>query len=62
MMDASLLLPPTNTPLTGIEFNKRLPCGEEERARRVCSAFYALIIVVSFHQRSCFLLCDWTYS
>ena len=35
MMDASLLLPPTATPLTGIEFSKRLPCGEEERARRV---------------------------
>lgn len=34
-MDASILLPPTGTPLTGIEFNKRLPCGEVERARRV---------------------------
>ena len=28
MMDASLLLPPTGTPFTGIEFYKRLPCGE----------------------------------
>ena len=35
MMDANILLPPTMTPLTGIEFNKRLPCGEVERARRV---------------------------
>jgi len=34
-MDASILLPPTGTPLTGIDFNKRLPCGEVERARRV---------------------------
>jgi len=27
-MDASVLLPPTGTPLTGIEFGKRLPSGE----------------------------------
>lgn len=35
MMDASVLLPPTGTPLTGIDFMKRLPCGEVERARKV---------------------------
>lgn len=35
MMDAALLLPPTGTPLTGIEFYKRLPCGEVEHTRRV---------------------------
>ncbi len=35
MMDANILLSPTMTPLTGIDFNKRLPCGEVERARRV---------------------------
>ena len=35
LSDASLLLPPTGTPLTGIEFTKRLPCGEVERARKV---------------------------
>jgi len=34
-MDASTLLPPTGTPLTGIEFDRRLPCGEVERAKRV---------------------------
>ena len=34
-MDASVLLQPTNTPLTGIEFTKRLPCGEVERVRKV---------------------------
>lgn len=34
-MDSNILLPPTGTPLTGIEFCKRLPCGEVERARRV---------------------------
>ena len=27
-MDANILLEPTGTPLTGIDFNKRLPCGE----------------------------------
>jgi len=27
-MDSNVLLPPTGTPLTGIEFGKRLPCGE----------------------------------
>lgn len=39
MMDASILLPPTGTPLTGIGFNKRLPCGELERARRAIGVF-----------------------
>ncbi|EMP37317.1 Protein CLEC16A [Chelonia mydas] len=34
MMDASILLPPTGTPLTGIDFVKRLPCGDVERTRR----------------------------
>ncbi len=34
MSDASLLLPPTGTPLSGIDFTKRLPCGEVERARK----------------------------
>ena len=46
-MDASILLPPTGTPLTGIEFNKRLPCGEVERARRVsltCCPFVVLVL------------------
>ena len=35
MMDESILLPPTGTPLTGIDFIKRLPSGELERTRRV---------------------------
>lgn len=35
MMDASILLPPTGTPLTGIDFVKRLPCGDMEKTRRV---------------------------
>jgi protein CLEC16A len=28
MMDSNLLLPPAGSPLTGISFDKRLPCGE----------------------------------
>jgi len=28
MMDSNLLLPPAGSPLTGIPFDKRLPCGE----------------------------------
>lgn len=42
LSDASLLLPPTGTPLTGIEFTKRLPCGEVERARKAIRTFFSL--------------------
>eukprot|EP00092_Neocalanus_flemingeri_P007638 GFUD01008244.1.p1 GENE.GFUD01008244.1~~GFUD01008244.1.p1 ORF type:complete len:954 (-),score=272.12 GFUD01008244.1:196-3057(-) len=42
MSDASLLLPPTGTPLTGIEFRNRLPCGEVERARKAIRTFFLL--------------------
>ncbi len=42
MSDASLLLPPTGTPLTGIDFTRRLPCGEVERARRAIRTFFRL--------------------
>jgi len=34
MMDSNILLPPTGTPMIGIEFSKRLPCGEESRNRK----------------------------
>lgn len=34
MMDSNILLPPTGTPMTGIEFSKRLPCGEVSRNRK----------------------------
>ena len=37
LQEGSMLLPPTDTPLTGIEFTRRLPCGETERARKVGS-------------------------
>ncbi|XP_026058236.1 protein CLEC16A-like isoform X2 [Carassius auratus] len=42
MMDASILLPPTGTPLTGIDFVKRLPCGDVERTRRAIRMFFML--------------------
>lgn len=42
MMDASILLPPTGTPLTGIDFVKRLPCGDVERTRRVSKAIFLI--------------------
>ncbi|XP_017767846.1 PREDICTED: protein CLEC16A isoform X2 [Nicrophorus vespilloides] len=39
-MDSAILLPPTGTPLTGIDFTKRLPCGEVERAKRAIRVFF----------------------
>ncbi|XP_034988210.1 protein CLEC16A isoform X2 [Zootoca vivipara] len=42
MMDASILLPPTGTPLTGIDFVKRLPCGDVERTRRAIRVFFMM--------------------
>ena len=44
MMDASMLLPPTDTPLTGIEFTRRLPCGETERARKVRKKYIGAVV------------------
>jgi protein CLEC16A len=41
-MDSAILLPPTGTPLTGIAFNKRLPCGEVEKARRAIRVFFLI--------------------
>ena len=32
----------SGTPLTGIEFRKRLPCGEAERARKAIRTFFLL--------------------
>ncbi|XP_071813378.1 protein CLEC16A-like isoform X3 [Apostichopus japonicus] len=42
MMDECLVLRPTGTPLTGIDFIKRLPSGEIERTRRAIRAFFQL--------------------
>lgn len=41
-MDSTILLPPTGTPLTGIGFTRRLPCGEEEKARRAIRVYFFL--------------------
>lgn len=41
-MDSTILLPPTGTPLTGIPFTRRLPCGEVEKARRAIRLFFLL--------------------
>ena len=35
LKDACMLYPPTTTPLSDVEFIKRLPSGDIERARRV---------------------------
>ena len=34
-MDGTLLLPPADTPMSGIDFTRRLPCGDTEKARMV---------------------------
>lgn len=48
MMDASILLPPTGTPLTGIDFVKRLPCGDVEKTRRVRPPTHTSSVTVSW--------------
>jgi len=35
LKDSCMLFLPTTTPLSGVEFIKRLPSGDIERARRV---------------------------
>ncbi|CAG7730743.1 unnamed protein product [Allacma fusca] len=42
LMDSHLLLPPAGSPLTGIAFDKRLPCGEVERSRRAMRVYFIL--------------------
>lgn len=42
-MDSNVLLPPTGTPLTGIEFGKRLPCGEVRKYHGDLCDFIAFI-------------------
>ncbi|CAG9763381.1 unnamed protein product [Ceutorhynchus assimilis] len=43
-MDSAILLPPAGTPMTGIDFIKRLPCGESEKARRAIRLFFLMRI------------------
>ncbi|KAK6643395.1 hypothetical protein RUM43_004900 [Polyplax serrata] len=42
LMDSNILLPPTGTPMTGIELRKRLPSGGIERARRAIRVFFLI--------------------
>ena len=35
-MDGCMLLPPIDTPTTGVDFTKRLPNGDTEKSRKVC--------------------------
>ncbi|CAF1039000.1 unnamed protein product [Adineta ricciae] len=42
LKDSCMLLPPTTTPLSGIEFIKRLPSGDIERARRSIRVFFLI--------------------
>lgn len=41
-MDSAILLPPTGTPMTGIDFTKRLPCGEVNKSRKKKPVFVIL--------------------
>ena len=52
MMDASILLPPTGTPLTGIDFVKRLPCGDVEKTRRVSGHWPWPLSWATIHQEA----------
>ncbi|CAF0966985.1 unnamed protein product [Adineta steineri] len=51
LKDACMLYPPTTTPLSGVEFIKRLPSGDIERARRSIRVFFH-IRALSFELRS----------
>lgn len=42
MEDASLYLPPSNTPLSNVVLSKRLPCGNDERIRRALQFYFIL--------------------
>lgn len=41
-IDPALLLPPSNTPLSGVPLTKRLPSGTEERVRRMIQLYLHL--------------------
>eukprot|EP00731_Ephydatia_muelleri_P029434 Em0020g1078a len=42
VMDGFMLLPPLDTPTTGIDFAKRLPNGDTEKARKAMRVFLAI--------------------
>jgi len=41
MMAEAMLLPPTDTPQSGIDFTRRLPSGEYEKTRKIMRVFFA---------------------
>ena len=49
-MDVAVLLLPTETPLTGIEFTRRLPCGKHEKTRRVSSVHYIISLIYCYYK------------
>jgi len=51
MMDSNILLPPTGTPMTGIEFSKRLPCGEVGRKKYIFLDKYTRMIEVAIYDK-----------
>ena len=65
--DSCMLYPPTTTPLSGVEFAKRLPSGDIERARRVRRSGrerieeYVLTFCRLFGCFSCCEDCRWIY-
>ena len=42
VMDSSVLLPPSQTPMSGIDLARRLPCGEAEKVRKAVQDFWLL--------------------
>ncbi|CAF1075865.1 unnamed protein product [Rotaria sordida] len=42
LKDSCMIFPPTTTPLSGVEFIKRLPSGDIERARRSIRVFFLI--------------------
>lgn len=42
LRDWSILLPPTSTPLSGIELTRRFPCGDTERLKQSMRVFFLL--------------------
>jgi protein CLEC16A len=42
LRDWSILLTPTSTPLSGIEFSRRFPCGDTEKLKHSIRLFFLL--------------------
>jgi protein CLEC16A len=42
LRDWSILLEPTSTPLSGIEFTRRFPCGDTEKLKHLMRVFFMI--------------------